>query len=182
MLNHLTLAFVLKVKSLGSKPQNWSKKGLFRVIFRSILGKIWHFFAKSRRKLRTKSFEAHFHRKLRTLQKCSNVKKLRTAEPQPISILVLLKKKRKKIVIKTHVKLHFIGWTLAIKFRSKLKAILQWWNWKLQGGLKGWHRQDGTMKVGWECRERKGRYGLWRRQYSGFKRKGKKSDFVWLWV
>ena len=42
------------------------------------------FFAKSRRKLRTKNFEAHFHRKLRTLEKCSNVKKLRTAEPQPI--------------------------------------------------------------------------------------------------
>ena len=40
------------------------------------------FFAKSRRKLRTKNFEAHFHRKLRTLEKCSNVKKLRTAEPQ----------------------------------------------------------------------------------------------------
>ena len=42
------------------------------------------FFAKSRRKLRTKNFEAHFHRKLRTLEKCSNVKKLRTTEPQPI--------------------------------------------------------------------------------------------------
>ena len=42
------------------------------------------FFAKFRRKLRTKNFEAHFHRKLRTLEKCSNVKKLRTAEPQPI--------------------------------------------------------------------------------------------------
>ena len=42
------------------------------------------FFAKSRRKLRTKNFEAHFHRKLRTLEKCSNVKKLRTIEPQPI--------------------------------------------------------------------------------------------------
>ena len=40
------------------------------------------FFAKFRRKLRTKNFEAHFHRKLRTLEKCSNVKKLRTAEPQ----------------------------------------------------------------------------------------------------
>ena len=39
------------------------------------------FFAKSRRKLRTKNFEAHFHRKLRTLEKCSNVKKLRTTEP-----------------------------------------------------------------------------------------------------
>ena len=42
------------------------------------------FFAKFRRKLRTKNFEAHFNRKLRTLKKCSNVKKLRTAEPQPI--------------------------------------------------------------------------------------------------
>ena len=42
------------------------------------------FFAKFRRKLRTKNFEAHFHRKLRTPEKCSNVKKLRTAEPQPI--------------------------------------------------------------------------------------------------
>ena len=42
------------------------------------------FFAKCRRKLRTKNFEAHFHRKLRTLEKCLNVKKLRTAEPQPI--------------------------------------------------------------------------------------------------
>ena len=42
------------------------------------------FFAKFRRKLRTKNFEAHFHRKLRTLEKCSNVKKLRTGEPQPI--------------------------------------------------------------------------------------------------
>ena len=42
------------------------------------------FFAKFRRKLRTKNFEAHFHRKLRTLEKCSNVKKLRTTEPQPI--------------------------------------------------------------------------------------------------
>ena len=42
------------------------------------------FFAKFWRKLRTKNFEAHFHRKLRTLEKCSNVNKLRTAEPQPI--------------------------------------------------------------------------------------------------
>ena len=42
------------------------------------------FFAKFKRKLRTKNFEAHFHRKLRTLEKYSNVKKLRTAEPQPI--------------------------------------------------------------------------------------------------
>ena len=42
------------------------------------------FFAKFRRKLRTKNFEAHFHRKLRTLEKCSNVKKLRTAESQPM--------------------------------------------------------------------------------------------------
>ena len=50
------------------------------------------FFAKFRRKLRTKNLEAHFLRKSRTLEKCSNVKKLRTAEPQPI-LLVLIKKK-----------------------------------------------------------------------------------------
>ena len=49
------------------------------------------FFAKFRRKIRTKNFEAQFYRKLRTLEKCSNVKKLRTAEPQPI-LLVLFKK------------------------------------------------------------------------------------------
>ena len=42
------------------------------------------FFAKFRRKLRTKNFEAHSNRKLRTVEKCSNVKKLRTAEPQRI--------------------------------------------------------------------------------------------------
>ena len=42
------------------------------------------FFTKFRRKLRTKNFEAHFRRKLRTRKKCSNVKKLKTAEPQPI--------------------------------------------------------------------------------------------------
>ena len=42
------------------------------------------FFAKLRRKLKTKNFKANFHRKLRTLEKCSNIKKLRTAEPQPI--------------------------------------------------------------------------------------------------
>ena len=42
------------------------------------------FFAKFRRKLRTKNFEAHFHRKLRTFEKCSDVKKLRTVKPQPI--------------------------------------------------------------------------------------------------
>ena len=42
------------------------------------------FFAKFRGKLRTKNFEAHFNRNLRTLEKCSNVKKLRTAEPHPI--------------------------------------------------------------------------------------------------
>ena len=41
-------------------------------------------FAKFIGKLRTKNFEAHFHRKLRTLEKWSNVKKLRTAVPQPI--------------------------------------------------------------------------------------------------
>ena len=44
------------------------------------------FFAKFRRKLRTKNFEAYFHRKLRTLGKCLNVKKLRTAEPQLLFI------------------------------------------------------------------------------------------------
>ena len=71
------MAFVLKVKSLGSKPQNWRKKGLFWAIFRSIFGENMAFFAKSWRKLRTKNFEAHFHRKLRTLEKFSNVKKLR---------------------------------------------------------------------------------------------------------
>ena len=78
------MAFVLKVKSLGSKPQNRRKKGLFWAIFRSILGENMAFFVKSRRKLRTKNFEAHFHRKLRTLEKCSNVKKLRTTESQLI--------------------------------------------------------------------------------------------------
>ena len=41
-------------------------------------------FAKFIGKLRTKNFEAHFHRKLRTLEKWSNVKKLRTAVPRPI--------------------------------------------------------------------------------------------------
>ena len=41
-------------------------------------------FAKFIGKLRTKNFEAHFHRKWRTLEKWSNVKKLRTAVPQPI--------------------------------------------------------------------------------------------------
>ena len=55
------------------------------------------FFAKFRRKLRTKNFEAHFHRKLRTLEKCSNVKKLRTAEPQPI-FTGSYKKKNKSVV------------------------------------------------------------------------------------
>ena len=56
------------------------------------------FFAKFRRKLRTKNFEAHFHRKLRTLEKCSNVKKLRTAEPQPI-FTGSYKKKRVYVII-----------------------------------------------------------------------------------
>ena len=42
------------------------------------------FFDKSRRKLRTKNSEAHFHRKLTTVEKCSNVIKVRTTEPQPI--------------------------------------------------------------------------------------------------
>ena len=39
---------------------------------------------KFRGKLRTKNFEAHFNKKIRTIEKCSNVKKLRTTEPQPI--------------------------------------------------------------------------------------------------
>ena len=56
------------------------------------------FFAKSRRKLRTKNFEAHFHRKLKTLEKCSNVKKPRTAEPQPI-FTGFKKKKRANLII-----------------------------------------------------------------------------------
>ena len=60
------------------------KKGLFQDIFRSILRGNAAVFAKFSRKLRTKNFEAHFNRKLRTFEKCSNVKKLRTAEPQPI--------------------------------------------------------------------------------------------------
>ena len=41
-------------------------------------------FAKFIGKFRTKNFEVHFPRKLRTLEKLSNVKKLRTAMPQPI--------------------------------------------------------------------------------------------------
>ena len=41
-------------------------------------------FARFLGKLRTKNFEAHFHRILRTLEKWSKVKKLRTAVPQPI--------------------------------------------------------------------------------------------------
>ena len=49
-----------------------------------MLGENMAFFAKSRRKLRTKNFEAHFHKKLRTLEKCSTVKKLRKTEPRPI--------------------------------------------------------------------------------------------------
>ena len=62
-------------------------------------------FGKSRRKLRTKNFEAHFHRKLRTLEKCSNVKKLRTTEPQPL-FTGSYKKKRKKCIkpIQTNLK------------------------------------------------------------------------------
>ena len=55
------------------------------------------FFAKSRRKLRTKNSEAHFHRKLRTLEKCSNVKKLRTTEPQ--TIFTVSYKKKKSVVV-----------------------------------------------------------------------------------
>ena len=42
------------------------------------------FFPKFRRKLRTKNFEAHFHRKLRTLWKMLKSQKARRAEPQPI--------------------------------------------------------------------------------------------------
>ena len=41
-------------------------------------------FARFLGKLRTKNFEAHFHRILRTLEKWSKVKKLRTAVLQPI--------------------------------------------------------------------------------------------------
>jgi len=66
------------------KTPKLKEKGLFWAIFRSILGENMAFFAKSRRILRTKNFEAHFHIKLRTLEKCSNVKKLRATEPQPI--------------------------------------------------------------------------------------------------
>ena len=55
-------------------------------------------FAKFRKKLRIKNFEAHFHRKLGTLEKCSNVKKLRTAEPQPI---FTGSSKKKKCTLKT---------------------------------------------------------------------------------
>ena len=61
--------------------QNPRKKEEECFIFRSILRGNTAFFAKFRRKLRTKNFEAHFNIKLRTLEKCSNVKKLRTAEP-----------------------------------------------------------------------------------------------------
>ena len=53
------------------------------------------FFAKFGRKFKTKNFEAHFHRKLRTLEKCSNVKKLITFEPHLI-FTGSCKKKRKK--------------------------------------------------------------------------------------
>ena len=125
------MAFVLKVKSLGSKPQNWRKKGLFWAIFRSILGENMAFFAKSRRKLRTKNFEAHFHRKLRTLEKCSNVKKLRTTEPQPI--FTGSYKKKKCIFIMwysisgkeswTHFRFN-ISCALAVTVRSHQKNVI----------------------------------------------------------
>ena len=67
------------------------------------------FFGKFRRKLRTKNFEAHFHRKLRTLEKCSNVKKLRTAEPQPIFTGSYKKKVYLTLLVYKHnkMKLHF---------------------------------------------------------------------------
>ena len=55
------------------------------------------FFAKFRRKLRTKNFEAHFNRKLRTLEKCSNVKKLRTAEPQQTFRFIVFKTRDLKV-------------------------------------------------------------------------------------
>ena len=42
-------------------------KAYFEPHFDQFLGENMAFFAKSRRKLRTKNFEAHFHRKLRTL-------------------------------------------------------------------------------------------------------------------
>jgi len=67
------LAFVLKGEFL---PPN----------FRSICGENMTVFANSRRKLRTKNFDAYFHRKLRTLEKCPNVKKLGKHEPQHIFI------------------------------------------------------------------------------------------------
>ena len=69
------------------------------------------FFAKFRRKLRTKNFEAHFYRKLRTLEKCSNVKKLRTTEPQPI-----FSGSYKKKVLKGG----------GCRVRSSLQALVAW--------------------------------------------------------
>ena len=59
-------------------------------------------------KLRTKNFEAHFHRKLRTLEKFSNVKKLRTAEPQPI-FTGSCKKKEYSLVANANTNTGFIG-------------------------------------------------------------------------
>ena len=53
---------------------------------------------KFRTKLRTKNFEAHFHKKIRTLEKCSNVEKLRTAEPQPIFTGSYKKKEERSVL------------------------------------------------------------------------------------
>ena len=78
------------------------------------------FFARSRGKLRTKNFEAHFHRKLRTLEKCSNVKKLRTTEPQPIFTGSY---KKRKVYSGTSVKIPIVK----IRFTPKLANYLLFW-------------------------------------------------------
>ena len=49
------------------------------------------------------NFEAHFHRKLRTLEKCSNAKKLRTTEPQ----LIFTGSYKKKVYAKYTVVCNF---------------------------------------------------------------------------
>ena len=52
--------------------------------------------------VRTKNFETHFLRKSGTLEKCSNIKNIKTTEPQPDmekvsgSLAVLVEKSRKK--------------------------------------------------------------------------------------
>ena len=83
------------------------------------------FFAKFRRKLRTKNFEAHFNRKLRTLEKCSNVKKLRTAEPQPIFTGSYKKKKCNDSKLMR---------TLILKCTFKQYKILEIWRCTVKGG------------------------------------------------